>query len=254
MLYSMCRPDADGIRPEICKQERKYVTNTKDKNPNSGYIITAAWMHNELGLAGCELFVYALIYSFTRTCGAFTGTRAYISRWLGCCRNTTDKIIGSLIEKGYIEKEHTQRSGFDQVAIRAVEEVYRKAAEAAGVTLNDGSENREDPGVRTTYAQDLSRGAQDLNRDVQDLSGGIPGSEHIDNNRYNNNYNNNYSYSQNAPAGACRTKRGKGGNGGRGSGQGYGQYADKPKEYSSFDTDEFWDAALRRSFGDDADC
>ena len=131
MLYYMHRPAAPGIRPEICKRERTYMTNQKDKNPNSGYIIAANWMRNELGLAGHELLVYALIYSFTRTSGAFTGTRAYISRWLGCCRNTTDKIIGSLIEKGFIEKEHTQRSGFDQVAIRAVEDVYRKAAEAA---------------------------------------------------------------------------------------------------------------------------
>lgn len=63
-----------------------------------------SFMIRELGLCGCELIVFAIIYSFTRGAGFFYGTQRYLVDTSGNSVSTVRRALAMLYEKGYIEK------------------------------------------------------------------------------------------------------------------------------------------------------
>lgn len=76
------------------------------------YITIQGWMRTELGLKGCELMVYALIFSFSQTDAEwFTGSRQYIADWTGCSIRTVQNILDKLTNDGLIVKRNGRRKG-----------------------------------------------------------------------------------------------------------------------------------------------
>ena len=72
---------------------------------NNNYVTILGWMVNDLGLRGNELLCYSIIYGFCQdeeSC--FSGSRKYISDWLGVSLPTVDKVLKNLVEKGLIRK------------------------------------------------------------------------------------------------------------------------------------------------------
>jgi predicted transcriptional regulator len=71
----------------------------------SNYLTIQGWMIADLNLSGNQLLAYALIYGFTQDGDSeFSGSVAYISKWLNCSKPTTLKAINDLVEKGLILK------------------------------------------------------------------------------------------------------------------------------------------------------
>lgn len=84
------------------------------------YVVIQAFMVNDLKLKGNELIVYATIYGFTQDGGHwFYGTRGYLAEWCGAKRETVDRCLKSLIEKGYIERRDVEEHGRTFVQYRA---------------------------------------------------------------------------------------------------------------------------------------
>lgn len=69
------------------------------------------FMRTALGLEKTELLIYALIYSYFRSGTPFTGSREYISEWVGSGLSAVDTALGSLIRKGYIAKSNIYDRG-----------------------------------------------------------------------------------------------------------------------------------------------
>lgn len=80
---------------------------------NENYITIQGWMVNELGLSGCELLCYALIYGFSQDGESwFCGSRKYISELIGAkSLNTVDKYLDILIEKQLLLKKSVNNNG-----------------------------------------------------------------------------------------------------------------------------------------------
>lgn len=73
----------------------------KDNN----YLVIHGWMITRLDLKGNELLVYALIYSFCQDGKSeFTGSIRYISEWFGWSKDTTQRVLKKLIDRGLIIK------------------------------------------------------------------------------------------------------------------------------------------------------
>lgn len=84
------------------------------------YIVIQAFMRNELNLKGNELLAYAVIYGFTQNGEDwFTGSRSYLSDWLGVSKKTVTNVLQSLTENGLIERRETVRNEVTFVDYRA---------------------------------------------------------------------------------------------------------------------------------------
>lgn len=80
----------------------------KDHN----FITIQGWMINQLGLAGTELMVYAIIYGFSQDGESkFTGSRGYLAEWCGTTLPTIDNALKKLTEKELITKETETTNG-----------------------------------------------------------------------------------------------------------------------------------------------
>ena len=91
---------------------------------DGSYVVIQAFMVNDLHLKGNELIVYATIYGFTQDGGHwFYGTRGYLAEWCGAKRETVDRCIKSLIEKGFIERRDVEEHGHISVQYRATKNV-----------------------------------------------------------------------------------------------------------------------------------
>lgn len=74
----------------------------KPLNPTDGFIIHG-WMVTDLGLAGYELVVFAVVHQFSQSkAGFYTGGVRYLCDWLQCSDNTARKYLHQLEEKGLI--------------------------------------------------------------------------------------------------------------------------------------------------------
>ena len=71
---------------------------------DESYFTVHAFMRNELGLCGAQIIIYAIIYGFAKSGEAFTGSRKYLSEWIGSSLSTVDLALTALIDKGYILK------------------------------------------------------------------------------------------------------------------------------------------------------
>ena len=76
------------------------------------YYQVSGWMVTELSLKGYELQAFAIIYGFSQDGqSAFAGSVSYLSEWLGTTRQTTTKVLKSLVEKEYLLKEQNEING-----------------------------------------------------------------------------------------------------------------------------------------------
>lgn len=88
------------------------------------YVVIQSFMVNELHLKGNELIVYATIYGFTQDGSHwFYGTRGYLAEWCGAKRETVDRCLKDLMEKGYIERRDVEEHGHISVQYRATKNV-----------------------------------------------------------------------------------------------------------------------------------
>ena len=88
------------------------------------YVVIQAFMLDELHLKGNELIVYATIYGFTQDGEHwFYGTRGYLAEWCGAQRDTVDRCLKSLIDKGYIERREVHEYGKTIIQYRATKNV-----------------------------------------------------------------------------------------------------------------------------------
>lgn len=91
---------------------------------DGSYIVIQAFMVNDLHLKGNELIVYATIYGFSQDGSHwFYGTRGYLAEWCGAKRETVDRCIKSLMEKGFIERRDVEEHGHVSVQYRATKNV-----------------------------------------------------------------------------------------------------------------------------------
>ena len=65
------------------------------------------WMSTKLKLKGNELFIYAIIYSFSqnnKSEGVFNGSIAYLCEWTGIARKNVINILSKMVQKNLIIK------------------------------------------------------------------------------------------------------------------------------------------------------
>lgn len=66
-------------------------------------------MVTELGLSGKALLLYALIHGFSQDkSGGYSGRQDYLMEWLGCTRQSITNIMGKLIQQGLITREQSE--------------------------------------------------------------------------------------------------------------------------------------------------
>ncbi len=78
---------------------------------NENYIVIRARMRTELNLRGNELLLFALIESFCRDGGSYTGSLAYLQEWIGQSKKTISRTLSSLCEKGLLVKDERNEGG-----------------------------------------------------------------------------------------------------------------------------------------------
>lgn len=223
----------------------------KDFKENShidSFVKVESWMLFDLGLSGADLLLYGLIYGYTLTCGGFTGSRAYLSFWLGCSLSTLDVHVNTFIGKGYVTKTHRTVNGESVVCLMAAREAYVKAqaaAEARRASLKsrpEADESAPENGAGTpSTVPDFGNPVTDDRCGPDRISvRGTPETGH-NTDRYTDNYT---ARLNNAPAGANRARKEKE------TEEREAWRRTMPKEVY----DPFFEAAFRRSHGDDAVC
>ena len=79
------------------------------------------FMRTDLGLKGSELYVYAVIYGFTKSKGNFSGSLKYLEEVTGFTAVQCCNTLKSLVKKGLIYKKSIQnKKGFLQSEYTAV--------------------------------------------------------------------------------------------------------------------------------------
>ena len=89
------------------RTEEKIMQETNKKNTQKewkprGFFTVSDFMSVGLGLKGCELLTFALIYSFANLGDEFRGTRKYISAMTGLSVRSVERALASLIERKFI--------------------------------------------------------------------------------------------------------------------------------------------------------
>lgn len=86
------------------------MAESKVKRDN--YIAVQGWMITELNLKGNELIIYACIYGFSQAENqTFTGSLQYLADWTNSTKQGALKCLKSLVEKGYISKRENIING-----------------------------------------------------------------------------------------------------------------------------------------------
>lgn len=87
---------------------------------DGSYVVIQSWMLTDYKLKGNELIVYATIYGYTQDGEHwYYGTRGHLAEWCGAQRDTVDRCLKSLIEKGLIERRDVVEYGRTIVQYRA---------------------------------------------------------------------------------------------------------------------------------------
>jgi hypothetical protein len=82
------------------------------------YITIQGWMITELGLRGNALLLYALIYGFSQDGkSGFSGRQDYLMEWLHCTRQSVTNLMGKLADQGLIRRT---RSATGEIIYQAV--------------------------------------------------------------------------------------------------------------------------------------
>ena len=87
--------------------------------PRTSYVEIHDFMVRGMGLTGCELSVYAMIYSFSKNDGEFFGSQSYIADWYGISTRTVGRALKKLVELGLIVKTEKGNYYADKNAVKA---------------------------------------------------------------------------------------------------------------------------------------
>ena len=130
------------------------------------YITIQGWMITELGLRNNRLLLYAIIYGFSQDGkSGYSGKQDYLLEWLDCSRSALNSYIKELKSKGVL-REVTSPTG--QKVLQAVRVVKRPKSGHDVQNLDIGC-------------------PKSVHEDVQNLDIGCPKSGHLP--IYNNIYN-----------------------------------------------------------------
>ncbi len=77
------------------------------------------WMTKDLGLRGNERDVFAVIYSFTESCGQYTGSLQYLADKIAVTRRTAIRCLQHLTGQGLLLKQETLQKGVKLCTYRA---------------------------------------------------------------------------------------------------------------------------------------
>lgn len=235
-------------------------------------------MVTELGLSGKALLLYALIYGFSQDKGCgYSGRQDYLMEWLQCTRQSITNIMGKLVQQGLIAREQSETGAViyrttpckktlhevkkvDMACQKTLPEEVKKLDVGCQKTLHPTIYNTTD---NTIYNHSCSRGTEtstaaptveevaaycrergnaiDANRfvDYYAVSGWKLRGKPIEDWRALIRLWEQNGRANKAAPGAETSAAGNDGNG-KSDGE-----ASKP----SFDTDDFWAAALRKSYG-----
>ena len=78
---------------------------------SESFIAVYDWMLQGLGLNCREAMIYAVIYSFSRGGGSFSGGQTYLAQRLKITRQTVNQLLRKLTEAGLILKRDIVRYG-----------------------------------------------------------------------------------------------------------------------------------------------
>lgn len=103
----------------------------ESKVSRNNYIAVQGWMIRDLQLKGNELLIYACIYGFSQAENqVFSGSLQYLADWTNSTKQGVTKCLKSLVEKGYIVKSDKIINGVKFCEYYATEfnEVLNKVA------------------------------------------------------------------------------------------------------------------------------
>ena len=118
-------------------------------------------MTKELGLRGNERDVFAVIYSFSESCGEYTGGAQYLADRTGAARQSVCVSLKKLLQKNLIEKKERMEKGVKHCDYR----ISGESLSFAGPDRNDREPLREPVLNRDTSCQETLH-APVLNRDT----------------------------------------------------------------------------------------
>ena len=96
-----------------------------------GYVTIHGWML-ELGLNGRELNALAVIWSYGKDGGWFSGSASYLGKWMGVTRkHTIYDALSALVKKGLLEKRERWEKGQKLCDYRPVRETHQGSAKSA---------------------------------------------------------------------------------------------------------------------------
>lgn len=88
---------------------------------DGSYLVLKSFMRTEMGLKGSELMAYALVFGFSQDGESwFTGSRAYVSEWLGVSKKTVTTTMAALVAKGFVERRERVENGVTFCDYRAL--------------------------------------------------------------------------------------------------------------------------------------
>lgn len=137
-------------------------------NPNQ-YMIIMGWMmikpeRGGMGLCGKELDIFAIIHSYSNTCGQlFTGSLEYIAQWTQCTKRHVMRCIQLLLDKKYIIKYEKTMHNIKYCAYKTskcadAEEIdgyKRVGVEITTTSINTGSDLRSQGMTSGHHPDDL---------------------------------------------------------------------------------------------------
>lgn len=83
----------------------------KETEKDDVYFVVYHWMIARLGLKGAALLVYALIYGYTKNVGEFAGSLAYISTRTAVGKTQVQEALKKLVESGLLKKQDVYANG-----------------------------------------------------------------------------------------------------------------------------------------------
>lgn len=109
---------------------------------NNSYIHVWWWMVNDLELKWNDLYVYAIIYSFTNWTDShsFNGSLSYLAEWTNSTIRWVQKNLKNLVDKWYIEKEEIMINNVKLVRYRTKFHTIEQSSENHGTKFQGGME------------------------------------------------------------------------------------------------------------------
>lgn len=132
----------------------------KEYENDNVYCILYQWMITKLGLSGVELILYAVIYGYTQSdAKKFSGSIAYLQYRTGASKQQVITKLKLLVEKGYIERKEIYKDGVKYV------DYWSKNLTGVVKKLDRGGKETV-PGV----VKKLDRGSQEILPHIKEQS------------------------------------------------------------------------------------